>query len=140
MKTTFYLYLFHLDTNEWYNLVNTLFLNYEMAYEPVVLQQKRDERIERRRRTQDTDRRPSHTSVSSSTPSSERTIQQLRAERLRREQDERAKAQRVLAKLRGEKTGDSLEARVEVDDRERGYNSQFNPELARKRKPQRDGY
>ena len=58
---------------------------------------------------------------------------EMRAERLRREQEERAKTEKLLAKLRGEKLPD--EKPVEpLDERDRSYNSQFNPHIARKRK------
>ncbi|KAK2162228.1 hypothetical protein LSH36_101g00079 [Paralvinella palmiformis] len=59
-----------------------------------------------------------------------RSIQELRAERIRRENEERKKREELLAKLRG----DVPKQKEIPDDRERRYNSQFNPELVRKRK------
>ena len=61
-----------------------------------------------------------------------KTREQMRAERLQREQQERAKTEKLLAKLRGEKVPSEQEA--VVDERQMGYNSQFNPMFARKRK------
>ncbi|XP_043935412.1 leukocyte receptor cluster member 1 [Protopterus annectens] len=61
------------------------------------------------------------------------SIDMLRAERLKREAAERARAEALLARARGEETSD---AATELDDRKRRYNSQFNPELARKPRPQ----
>ncbi|XP_060112338.1 leukocyte receptor cluster member 1 [Heteronotia binoei] len=67
----------------------------------------------------------------SSLSSSSSTLEKLRQERLRREQTERARAEVLLA----QKAGKLLprEAEEEVDERKRGYNSQFHPQLARKR-------
>ncbi|XP_077170963.1 leukocyte receptor cluster member 1 isoform X2 [Paroedura picta] len=58
-------------------------------------------------------------------------LEKLRQERLRREQAERARAEALLC----QKAGKPLpgEAEEEVDERKRGYNSQFHPQLARKR-------
>ena len=66
-----------------------------------------------------------------------RSIEQLRAERERRELLERQREKQLFAKLRGEKTQEEREVERQSDDRSRGYNSQFNPELARrpKKKP-----
>ncbi|XP_069056822.1 leukocyte receptor cluster member 1 [Pleurodeles waltl] len=60
------------------------------------------------------------------------SVEQLRQERLRREQSERARAETLLSGSRKEKL--SVPAEQELDDRKRRYNSQFNPELARKPK------
>lgn len=57
----------------------------------------------------------------------------MRAERLKREQEERTKTEKLLAKLRGEKVPSDTQEAV-VDERLMGYNSQFNPMFARKRK------
>ncbi|XP_053116590.1 leukocyte receptor cluster member 1 [Hemicordylus capensis] len=59
------------------------------------------------------------------------SLQQLRQERMRREQAERARAEALLA----QKAGTLLpqEEEEEVDERKRGYNSQFHPQLAKKR-------
>ena len=78
-------------------------------------------------------------------PSASKTMQQLRAERLRREQEERMKSQKLLQKLKGgkegeERGGESEGEKVELDERKRGYNSQFNPELARNKRKQKIDY
>ncbi|XP_015269895.1 PREDICTED: leukocyte receptor cluster member 1 [Gekko japonicus] len=67
----------------------------------------------------------------SSLSASSSALEKLRQERLRREQAERARAEALLA----QKAGTFLpgEAEEEVDERKRGYNSQFHPQLARKR-------
>ncbi|KAH0626470.1 hypothetical protein JD844_001461 [Phrynosoma platyrhinos] len=65
----------------------------------------------------------------SSTASS--SLEQLRQERLRREKAERARAESLLAQRAG--TFQPQEAEEELDERKRGYNSQFHPQLARKR-------
>ncbi|XP_054850572.1 leukocyte receptor cluster member 1 [Eublepharis macularius] len=59
------------------------------------------------------------------------SLEKLRQERLQREQAERSRTEALLA----QKTGKLLpgEAEEEVDERKRGYNSQFHPQLARKR-------
>lgn len=72
--------------------------------------------------------------TSSSKQKPKASIEQLRAERLKREMEERQRTAQLLAKHRGEKTEPKSQ---EVSEREQTYNSQFNPELARKprRKP-----
>lgn len=55
-----------------------------------------------------------------------KTIEQLRAERLKRENEERAKAQRLILGIK-----DTDEPKVEADDRKRRYNNQFNPDMAK---------
>ena len=58
-----------------------------------------------------------------------KSIEELRAERLKREAEERLKAQRLIS---GNKDlGKPVESRIEVDDRKRKYNNQFNPELSK---------
>ncbi|KAM5207411.1 leukocyte receptor cluster member 1 [Hipposideros larvatus] len=59
------------------------------------------------------------------------SLDQLRAERHRREAAERVRAEALLARVRG---GAPLEEqpKEEADDRRRRYNSQFNPHLARR--------
>ncbi|ELU06183.1 hypothetical protein CAPTEDRAFT_212153 [Capitella teleta] len=69
--------------------------------------------------------------------SSTKTIEQLRAQRLRREKEERAKAEKLLAKMRGEKVEEKTE---ELDERQRGYHSQFNPDCVRVKKRKRNDY
>ncbi|XP_048186173.1 leukocyte receptor cluster member 1 [Perognathus longimembris pacificus] len=59
------------------------------------------------------------------------TLDQLRAERLRREATERARAEALLARLQGRAPQGEPEEE-ETDDRRRRYNSQFNPQLARR--------
>jgi hypothetical protein len=60
-----------------------------------------------------------------------RTIQELRAERLRRENEERQKSEQLLSKLHGDPPKEKEEIPNERDTR---YNSQFNPELVRRKK------
>ncbi|WAR03615.1 LENG1-like protein [Mya arenaria] len=62
--------------------------------------------------------------------SSSKTIEQLRAERLKREQMERQKV-RDMFSGQGSKVKDIEEP---ISERDRGYNSQFNPEFVRKPK------
>ncbi len=57
--------------------------------------------------------------------SSKKSIEALRAERLKRESDERIRVQRLLNNFKDE------QRRIEIDDRRRKYNNQFNPELSR---------
>ncbi|XP_027688585.2 leukocyte receptor cluster member 1 [Chelonia mydas] len=58
------------------------------------------------------------------------SLEQLRRERLQREQAERARTEALLAGRLGEpQRGEEEE---EPDDRKRRYNSQFNPQLARR--------
>ncbi|XP_053460458.1 leukocyte receptor cluster member 1 [Nycticebus coucang] len=59
------------------------------------------------------------------------SLDQLRAERLRRETAERARAEALLARVQGRVHEGQLEEE-ETDDRRRRYNSQFNPQLARR--------
>ncbi|XP_072463589.1 leukocyte receptor cluster member 1 [Notamacropus eugenii] len=54
------------------------------------------------------------------------SLEQLRAERLRREAAERARAEALLARTCGEPAEEE-----EADERKRRYNSQFHPQLAR---------
>ncbi|XP_060554527.1 leukocyte receptor cluster member 1 homolog [Ruditapes philippinarum] len=63
--------------------------------------------------------------------SATKTIEQLRAERIEREKQERQKALDLLSGGQGQK---SKVIEEPVDERQRGYNSVFNPELARKPK------
>ena len=62
--------------------------------------------------------------------SATKSIEQLRAERLKREQEERSRAQQVLS--RGSTRGSSPVPEKPVSDRERKYNSQYNPEFVRR--------
>lgn len=80
-------------------------------------------------------------SVGSIGPQKSKTIEELRAERLKREQVERMRQNEMLAKARGEK--DFSEAKDAVcDERNLRYNSQFNPDLValqKTRNSNRDG-
>ena len=61
-----------------------------------------------------------------------KTIEQLRAERLKRESDERLKAQRLLAGVNGKSDDNSKsKEKIEFDDRKRKYNNQFNPDYSK---------
>ncbi|XP_037373078.1 leukocyte receptor cluster member 1 [Talpa occidentalis] len=64
-------------------------------------------------------------------PKASPSLEQLRAERLRREAAERARAEALLAGVRG-RVPQEDQPEEETDDRRRRYNSQFNPQLARR--------
>jgi len=60
-------------------------------------------------------------------------MEQLRAQRLKREEEERKRSEALLARLRGEP--DSAAAKSDaVPAMTQRYNSQFNPHLARQNK------
>ena len=63
-----------------------------------------------------------------SPPKRAKTIEELRAERLKRESQESLRAEQLLLSKQGIKPKQEY---VELDDRKRKYNSQFNPELSR---------
>jgi hypothetical protein len=67
---------------------------------------------------------------------SKSSIEQLRAERLKREMEEKQRTAQLLAKHRGEK----IETKPsEEPQRRQKYNSQYNPDLAKQyRKKDRD--
>ncbi|XP_040834055.1 leukocyte receptor cluster member 1 [Ochotona curzoniae] len=74
-------------------------------------------------------------------PSSQRppgppSLAQLRAERLRREAAERARAEALLARVRGQVPQGPAEDQEELDERRRQYNSQYHPQLARRARGQ----
>ncbi|XP_011825224.1 PREDICTED: uncharacterized protein LOC105531837 [Mandrillus leucophaeus] len=69
--------------------------------------------------------------ISPSPPS----LDQLRAERLRREAAERARAEALLAQVQGRALQEG-QPEEETDDRKRRYNSQFNPQLTRRPRQQ----
>lgn len=56
-----------------------------------------------------------------------KTIEELRAERLKRENDARLKTNQLLYGIKDEEPKE----KIEFDDRKRKYNNQFNPEMAR---------
>ncbi|KAI5221891.1 Leukocyte Receptor Cluster Member 1 [Manis pentadactyla] len=60
------------------------------------------------------------------------SLDQLRAERLRREAAERARAEALLARARGGGPPEEQPGESELDERRRRYNSQFNPQWARR--------
>ena len=66
--------------------------------------------------------------------SGKKTIEQLRADRLKREKEERKRAEEVIAKAKGDYVP-VKEKEVIVDERQRSYNSQFNPDFVRKPRP-----
>lgn len=88
----------------------------------------------KKKHRQEREKSSSKHKTSSSKQKPKASIEQLRAERLKREMGERQRTAQLLAKHRGEKTEPKSQ---EVSEREQTYNSQFNPELARKprRKP-----
>ncbi|XP_049643034.1 leukocyte receptor cluster member 1 [Suncus etruscus] len=73
---------------------------------------------------------PSRKKVEPARPRGSPSLDQLRAERLRREAAERARAEALLARVRGEAAPEQPEE--ETNERRRRYNSQFNPQLARR--------
>jgi len=66
-----------------------------------------------------------------------KSIEELRAERIRREQQERQRTEQLLVKMHGGTAAATHEP--VVDDRQRRYNSQFNPDIARRPRP-RDSF
>ena len=66
-------------------------------------------------------------------PERSKTIEELRAERLRREHQERQRTEQVLAKMHSGAA--AVTSAPEADDRQRRYNSQFNPDIARRPRP-----
>ncbi|XP_078601276.1 leukocyte receptor cluster member 1 homolog [Branchiostoma floridae x Branchiostoma japonicum] len=66
------------------------------------------------------------------------SIEQLRAERLKREAEERAKTERLMALRRGEAPKPTEEEVMETSKFR--YNSQFNPDLVRKPRPRYQPY
>jgi len=70
-------------------------------------------------------------------PERSKSIDELRAERIRREQQERQRTEQLLAKMHGGTASTTSEP--VVDDRQRRYNSQFNPDIARRPRP-RDSF
>lgn len=83
----------------------------------------------KKKHRQEREKSSSKHKTSSSKQKPKASIEQLRAERLKREMEERQRTAQLLAKHRGEKTEPKSQ---EVSEREQTYNSQFNPELARK--------
>ncbi|XP_050409694.1 leukocyte receptor cluster member 1 [Patella vulgata] len=69
-------------------------------------------------------------------PSTSKTIEQLRAERLKRENKEKYRTSELFSKLTGDnsKKSDSEDEDDISRERSRKYNSQYNPELSRKYK------
>lgn len=66
-------------------------------------------------------------------PAKSKNIEELRAERIRREQNERRRTEQLLAKIHGGAAAVTQEPIA--DDRQRRYNSQFNPDIARRPRP-----
>ncbi|GAB1608177.1 leukocyte receptor cluster member 1-like [Argonauta hians] len=66
-----------------------------------------------------------------SSEGSKPTLEQLRAERLRREGKEREKARMLMAKVNGEPVAQEEECDTVASDRDRKYSSQYNPSFAR---------
>lgn len=64
------------------------------------------------------------------------SLQELRAERLQREAAERARTEALLARVQGRASQQGQVEVEETDERRRRYNSQFNPQLARRPRQQ----
>lgn len=64
------------------------------------------------------------------------SLEKLRAERLQREAAERARAEALLARVQGQVSQQGQVEMEETDERKRRYNSQFNPQLARRPRQQ----
>lgn len=62
-----------------------------------------------------------------------KTVEQLRAERIRREQEERQRMIALMARMHGETAKDAEDSSLtEIDkDRSRRYNSQYNPSFVK---------
>ncbi|KYO19515.1 leukocyte receptor cluster member 1 [Alligator mississippiensis] len=95
-------------------------------------EQKKHKKEKERHKEKDR-RKEERKGVGTSGPTS---LEELRQERLQREKAERAKAEALLAGMRGGSV--SCREEVEMDDRRRCYNSQFNPQLARKPRDQEE--
>ena len=65
-----------------------------------------------------------------------KTIEQLRAERLKRELEERRKTSEVLCK--GKNSEANQEPEGQVSDRARRYNSQYNPDFVKRPRHRHD--
>lgn len=112
-----------------------------MTYMNSLLKEKHDDKHKKRKKDDKKDTSTiSSSSIKSSSSSSsgkdkkekeksdssnKKTIEALRAERLKRECEERIRVQRLLNNYKDE------QRRIEIDDRRRKYNNQFNPELSR---------
>lgn len=79
---------------------------------------------------------------SSASASGSRSIEQLRAERMAREANERARAEALMARVNAARAGVPLQysaasefSAAASDEREHRYNSQFNPDIARQNRP-----
>jgi len=77
-----------------------------------------------------------HKTQTEDKPAKSKSIEELRAERRRREQTERHRREQLLAAIHGGAAAAVTQEPI-VDDRQRRYNSQFNPHIAR-RPPPRD--
>lgn len=88
---------------------------------------KRNKKYNRKRRKCDSSE--SSTDEDTATNKVKPSLEQLRAERLKRESAERKKVEALLAKMRGEEINENpISERVSIKQK---YNSQFNPEIAR---------
>ncbi|XP_020015721.2 leukocyte receptor cluster member 1 [Castor canadensis] len=84
-----------------------------------------------KKRKQSSEGRPAR-KESDKRPKESPSLDQLRAERLRRETAERARAEALLARVQGQAPQEGQQEEEETDDRRRRYNSQFNPQFARR--------
>lgn len=81
------------------------------------------------------ERKPKSKKTKVEKSASKPSIEQLRQERLKREVAEKARANTLLSSRKN-----SFSSEPEMDDRNRRYNSQFNPELARKPKLSKESW
>ena len=70
-------------------------------------------------------------SITTSEVKKSKTIEELRAERLKRESNEKQRAELLLMSKSGLPMASTKEKQVELDDRKRKYNNQFNPEFSK---------
>ncbi|XP_076453402.1 leukocyte receptor cluster member 1 homolog [Babylonia areolata] len=87
------------------------------------------------------DKQPQSSGSSLAPPKKGKTVEELRAERLRREAAERQKVAAVMARARGETCGPADDGEGQVSDadrdRSRGYNSRYNPHFVKPLPPRR---
>lgn len=91
-----------------------------------------EESLKQKKRKKDKKKKKKKSEKAPSSSKASKSIEDLRAERMKREKIERQKADQLLRQNKGEGVSDT---RPELDPRR--YSNQFNPDLARKRKFER---